>query len=254
MNFTVLTLFPDLMQAFFRHGMIARGIEKKLISGTCINIRDFALNKHKTVDDKPYGGGSGMVMKPEPLYSVILQAKEKSPESKVVILSPQGDRFNQDVAVSLAEQKQNLILVCGRYEGIDERIYTLLADEEISIGDYVLTGGELAAMVIIDAVARLIPGVLGKNDSYQSDTFMDDRLEYAQYTRPETFEGEAIPGILLSGNHEKIRLWRKKSSLQRTFLKRPDLFEKAKLNKEEKQILKQWCMELETLTGDTSAG
>jgi len=254
MNFTVLTLFPDLMQAFFRHGMIARGIEKKLISGTCINIRDFALNKHKTVDDKPYGGGSGMVMKPEPLYSAILYAKEKVPGSKVVILSPQGDRLNQDMAVDLAEKKQGLILICGRYEGIDERIYTLLADEEISIGDYVLTGGEMGAMVIIDSVARLIPGVLGGNDSYQSDSFMDDRLEYAQYTRPEIFEGEAIPNTLLSGNHEKIRLWRKKSSLQRTFLKRPDLFEKAKLNEEEKNILRQWCREIETLTGDTSAG
>jgi tRNA (guanine37-N1)-methyltransferase len=254
MNFTVMTLFPDLMQAFFRHGMIARGIEKKLISAACINVRDFAQDKHNTVDDRPYGGGSGMVMKPEPLYSAILQAKEKTPGAKTVILSPQGTGFDQDMAVSFARQKQNLILICGRYEGIDERIYTLLADEEISIGDYVLTGGELGAMVIIDAVARLIPGVLGKNDSYQSDSFMDDRLEYAQYTRPETFEGEAIPHVLLSGNHEKIRLWRKKSSLQRTFLKRPDLFEKTELNKEEKQILTQWCRELEALTGGTRVG
>ena len=250
MNFTVLTLFPELIHAFFRHGMIARGMEKKLISGTCINIRDFALDKHNTVDDKPYGGGSGMVMKPEPLYSAILEAQKKAPESKIVILSPQGDRFNQDMAVSLAGQQQDLILVCGRYEGIDERIYTLLADEEISIGDYVLTGGELGAMVIIDAVARLIPGVLGNNDSYQSDSFMDDRLEYAQYTRPETFEGEAIPEVLLSGNHEKIRLWRKKNSLQRTFLKRPELFEKTELNKEEKRILKQWCRELEAIRNE----
>jgi tRNA (guanine37-N1)-methyltransferase len=253
MNFTVLTLFPELMQAFFQNGMIARGIEKKLISGTCINIRDFALDRHKSVDDKPYGGGSGMVMKPEPLYSAILHAKEKVPGSRLVILSPQGDKFNQDMAISLANQGHGLILVCGRYEGIDERIYTLLADEEISIGDYVLTGGEIGAMVIIDSVARLIPGVLGKSDSFQSDTFMDDRLEYAQYTRPEIFKGERIPDILLSGNHEKIRLWRKKSSLQRTFLKRPDLFEKAELDKEEKNILRQWCRELETLTGDTHA-
>jgi tRNA (guanine37-N1)-methyltransferase len=253
MNFTVLTLFPELMQAFFQHGMIARGIDKNLISAACVNIRDFASDRHKTVDDKPYGGGSGMVMKPEILYSAILNAKDQNPESKIFILSPQGERFSQDMAISLAKQKQGLILICGRYEGIDERIYTLLADEEISIGDYVLTGGEIGAMAIIDSIARLIPGVLGKNESFQSDTFMDGRLEYAQYTRPEIFNKETIPEILLSGNHENIRLWRKKSSLQRTFLKRPDLFEKTALNEEEKNILRQWCSELQALTGENSA-
>lgn len=252
MNFTVLTLFPELMQTFFSHGMIARGIEKKLISSTCINIRDFASDRHKSVDDKPYGGGSGMVMKPEPLYSAIKQARENQADSKVIILSPQGNRYSQSRAISIAEKKQGLILVCGRYEGIDERIYKLLADEEISIGDYVLTGGEIGAMVIIDSVVRLIPGVLGKEDSFQSDSFMDERLEYAQYTRPEIFQKKSVPDILLSGNHEKIRHWRKKSSLQRTFLKRPDLFEKAALDREEKNILKQWCKELEMLIGDSS--
>ena len=169
------------------------------------------------------------------------------PASRVVVLTPQGNRFNQETALALAAEKQGLILVCGRYEGIDERVYSLLADEEISIGDYVMTGGELGAMVVMDAVARLIPGVLGSEASFLSDSFMDDRIEHAHYTRPEVFEDQKIPDILLSGNHEKIRLWRKKSSLQRTFLKRPDLFEKTPPDAEEKQMIRQWCRELEIL-------
>ena len=247
MDFTVLTLFPELIKAFFQHGMIARGIENNLITGHCINIRDFSTDRHKTVDDRPYGGGSGMVMKPEPLQAAILCAKNQRPDSRVVLLTPQGNRFSQEKALELAAQKKGLILVCGRYEGIDERVSSLLADEEISIGDYVMTGGELGAMVMMDTVARLIPGVLGSEASFLSDSFMDDRIEHAHYTRPEAFEGQKIPDILLSGNHEKIRLWRKKSSLQRTFLKRPDLFEKTALNAEEKKIVRQWCRELETL-------
>ena len=250
MNFTVLTLFPELIHSFFEHGMMARGIGKNLITGHCINIRDFSSDRHNTVDDRPYGGGSGMVMKPEPLKAAVLHAKKKNPESQVILMTPQGVRFNQDKAVALASRAKGLIFICGRYEGIDERIYTTLVDEEISIGDYVMTGGELASMVIIDSVARLIPGVLGSCDSSRTDSFMDDRLEYAQYTRPEEFEGQKIPEVLLSGNHEKIRLWRKTSSLQRTYLKRPDLFEKAALNAEEKKILKQWSQELEILAGE----
>jgi len=247
MDFTVLTLFPELINAFFQHGMIARGIQSRLIKGECINIRDFSTDRHNTVDDRPYGGGSGMVMKPEPLKAAVSCAKDRAPESTVILLTPQGKRFDQEKALELAGLKQGLILICGRYEGIDERIYSLVADEEISIGDYVMTGGELGAMVIMDAVARLIPGVLGSTESFQSDSFMDDRLEYAHYTRPEEFEGQKIPDILLSGNHENIRLWRKKSSLQRTFMKRPDLFEKTALSVEEKKIVRQWCRELETL-------
>ncbi len=247
MDFTVLTLFPELLDSFFSHGMISRGIEKKLITGSSINIRDFSTDRHNTVDDRPYGGGSGMVMKPEPLQAAILSARKKTPGSKVVLMSPQGNKFSQTVAQKLASKNEGLIFVCGRYEGIDERIYATLIDEEISIGDYVMTGGELASMAIIDSVARLIPGVLGCEKSSKSDSFSDDRLEYAQYTRPEEYEDIKVPEILLSGNHEKIRAWRQKSSLQRTFLKRPDLFEYATLSGEEKQILKQWCQELETL-------
>ena len=247
MDFMVLSLFPELINAFFQNGMISRGIENNLITGHCINIRDFSTDRHNTVDDRPYGGGSGMVMKPEPLNAAVLCAKNRAPESKVILLTPQGNKFNQEKALQLARLQQGLILICGRYEGIDERVYSLLVDEEISIGDYVMTGGELGAMVMIDTIARLIPGVLGSEESFRSDSFMDDRLEYAHYTRPEEFEGQKIPDILLSGNHEKIRQWRKKSSLQRTFLKRPDLFEKTVLNAEEKKIGRQWCRELETL-------
>ena len=247
MDFMVLSLFPELINAFFQNGMISRGIENNLITGHCINIKDFSTDRHNTVDDRPYGGGSGMVMKPEPLNAAVLCAKNRAPESKVILLTPQGNKFNQEKALQLARLQQGLILICGRYEGIDERVYSLLVDEEISIGDYVMTGGELGAMVMIDTIARLIPGVLGSEESFRSDSFMDDRLEYAHYTRPEEFEGQKIPDILLSGNHEKIRQWRKKSSLQRTFLKRPDLFEKTVLNAEEKKIVRQWCRELETL-------
>lgn len=247
MDFTVLTLFPELIASFFEHGMISRGIEKNLIKGHCINIRDFSTDRHNTVDDRPYGGGSGMVMKPEPLSAAIADAKKRTPESHVVLMTPQGRKFTQAKAMDLASRNEGLIFVCGRYEGIDERIYTTLVDEEISIGDYVMTGGELASMVMIDAISRLIPGVLGSCESSKSDSFTDDRLEYAQYTRPETFKDLNVPGVLLSGDHEKIRQWRKRSSLQRTFLKRPDLFKKGKLTEEEKKIVTQWCRELEIL-------
>lgn len=244
MNFTVLTLFPEIVEPFFNHGMIFRGIEKELITGCCINIRDFSVDRHKTVDDRPYGGGSGMIMKPEPLQAAIRAAKKADFNSRVILMTPQGKRFDQRQAEQLALENQGLIFVCGRYEGVDERIITQLIDEEISIGDYVMTGGEIAAITVIDSVTRLIPGVLGSCESSKSDSFSDDRLEYAQYTRPDVFEGQTVPQVLLSGNHEKIRQWRKRSSLQRTFLKRPDLFETSALDAEEKKILKQWGQEL----------
>ena len=247
MDFTVLTLFPELMDSFFSNGMISRGIEKKLITGKSINIRNFSTDRHNTVDDRPYGGGSGMVMKPEILQAAILHAKKKNPGFKVILMSPQGSKFNQKKALEYAAQCKGLIFVCGRYEGIDERVFTNHIDEEISIGDYVMTGGEVASMVIIDSTARLIPGVLGSQESYKSDSFTNDRLEYAQYTRPEEFGDLKVPQILLSGNHEKIRQWRKKSSLQRTFLKRPDLLEKKDLDEEEQIIIRQWVKELKTL-------
>ena len=248
MDFTVLTLFPEFLDAFFANGIIGRAMEQELISGSSINVRDFTTDRHHTVDDRPYGGGFGMVMKPDPLFKAIDAAKAKSPNSRVVLMTPQGKPFNQKTAENYAQgDTQGLIFICGRYEGIDERVYARHVDEEISIGDYVMTGGELAAMTIIDSVARLLPGVLGSCESFQSDSFSDDRLEYAHYTRPEVFEDMAVPEVLLSGNHGKIEEWRRSSSLKRTFLKRPDLFTQKAPDAEEKKILRQWCNELENL-------
>ncbi|WP_022667989.1 tRNA (guanosine(37)-N1)-methyltransferase TrmD [Desulfospira joergensenii] len=251
MKFTVLTLFPELVEVFFDHGMIGRAMERKLISGESINIRDFATDRHRTVDDRPYGGGSGMVMKPEPLGRAIRSAREKSPRAKVILMTPQGKRFNQEDACRMAEENQDLIFVCGRYEGIDERVHSLFVDEEMSIGDYVMTGGELAAMAIIDSTARLIPGVLGSEASPLADSFVDGRLEHAQYTRPERFEGIKVPEVLLSGDHGKVAQWRLKSGLTRTFLNRPDLFEQTRPSKEEKKVLLQWAQELKALAGES---
>ncbi len=246
MDFFVLTLFPEMVQAFFDHGMISRAIKQGIISGQTIQIRDFSRDRHHTVDDRPYGGGSGMVMKPEPLAAAVNQAKAESPNARVVLMTPQGESFHQQMALDLARSETALIFVCGRYEGIDERVITRLVDREISVGDYVMTGGELAAMVVMDAVSRLIPGVLGSSDSYASDSFMDDRLEHAQYTRPKTFMGDAVPDVLLSGDHGKIAQWRTRSSLARTFIKRPDLFEKNSPSPQEKVILQQWCKKLDS--------
>ena len=247
MNFTVLSLFPEFLEAFFNHGIIGRAVGQRLIRTQCINIRDFSTDKHNTVDDRPYGGGSGMVMKPEPLEAAVRAAKKEAPDARVILMSPQGGRFSQAKACELASGQKDLILVCGRYEGIDERVYDRLVDEEISMGDFVMTGGELAAMAVIDATARMIPGVLGGECSSQTDSFMDTRLEHAQYTRPESYQGMAVPEVLLSGNHERIRQWRKQSALARTFMKRPDLFDAQAPDQEEKEILAQWCREFEAL-------
>jgi tRNA (guanine37-N1)-methyltransferase len=245
MNFTVLTIFPEMMDAFWQNGMIKRAIENKIIAGSSICIRDFATDKHKATDDKPYGGGSGMVMKPEPLTHAIKQARETNPESKVILLSPQGRCFNKDIARELSGEK-GLVFVCGRYEGLDERIYPLI-DEELSIGDYVLTGGELASMVVVDAVARFVPGVLGSFDSAQKDTFENNLVEHAHYTRPPEFDGKKVPDVLLSGNHKNIEKWRLETSLKRTFLKRPDLLENRSFSDEEKEILLKWCRKIEEI-------
>ncbi|MCK5350340.1 MAG: tRNA (guanosine(37)-N1)-methyltransferase TrmD [Desulfobacula sp.] len=249
MDFTVLTLFPELVGSFFEHGMILRGIEKKLIKGHCINIRNFSTDRHNTVDDRPYGGGSGMIMKPEPLQAAILDAKKRTPESQVILMTPQGERFNQDKARELACRNEGLIFVCGRYEGIDERVCQKHVDEEVSMGDFVMTGGELAAMAVIDSVARLLPSVLGGDQSAEFDSFSNDRLEHDQYTRPFEFGQEKVPEVLLSGNHKMIDEWRTRSSIITTFIKRPDLFLTKGPSKEEKIILKELCQELEELIG-----
>ncbi len=248
MKFSVLTIFPEMVNAFAQYGIIRRAVESGRIAVDAIDIRDFAEGRHRVTDDRPYGGGSGMVMKPEPLAKAIESARRENPESPTILLTPQGRPFDQQTAESLARCK-GLVFVCGRYEGIDERICESYIDEEISIGDYVLTGGELAAMVIIDAVTRLVPGTLGNEASAASDTFSDDLLEHAHYTRPPIFENNAIPEVLLSGNHSAIEAWRLESSLIRTFLKRPDLMETRRLDHREKEILKKWMRHLETLIG-----
>ena len=239
MKFAALTIFPRMFASFTEHGMIRRAIERGQIELTTIDIRDFAPGRHRVTDDRPYGGGCGMVMKPEPLAGAIRAARDQLPGAMTVHLSPQGRVFNQPTARALAAEK-GLILVCGRYEGVDERVCQELIDTEVSIGDFILTGGELAAMVIIDAVARIIPGVLGGEDSAAKDTFSNGLLKHAQYTRPPVFEGESIPGELTSGHHARINRWRLESSLIRTFLKRPDLLKERLLNQEETDILGKW--------------
>ena len=252
MKFAVLTIFPDMFTRFWEFGIIGRAIKEKKISASALNIRDFASGKHRTTDDRPFGGGTGMIMKPEPLAKAIRFAKNALPGASVVLLSPQGRVFNQVMAGQLAALEE-LILVCGRYEGVDERISEELVDLEISIGDYVLTGGELAGMVVIDAVTRLIPGTLGCAESAQNDSFADGLLEYPQFTRPRNFEGAEVPEVLLSGNHQEIEKWRCESALIRTLLKRKDLLETRRLKKGEADILRKWLRDIETILENQSA-
>jgi tRNA (guanine37-N1)-methyltransferase len=238
MKFDILTLFPNMFSSPLRESILSKAIEKGLVQIRTINIRDYALDKHQVVDDTPYGGGQGMVMKIEPIARAIDSVKSQDPSAWIVYLTPQGRQFNQDIALGLSS-RSHLILLCGRYEGVDERVRDLFVDEEISIGDYILTGGELAAMVIIDAVSRLLPGVLGSDRSAKEDSFFDSLLEYPQYTRPSNFKGSCVPEILLSGDHSAISLWRRKKALERTSMRRPDLLVKAKLSEEDKKLLEE---------------
>jgi len=236
MRFDILTLFPGMFAGPFDESIIRRGRDKQLIDIAIHNIRDWATDRHQTTDDAPYGGGAGMVMKVEPLTACIESVKERHPASTVVMTSPQGRRLTHQVATELAG-RDGLIIVCGRYEGIDERVRTLCIEDDISIGDFVLSGGEIAAMTIVDAVTRLIPGVLGSEESAESDSFCDGLLEYPQYTRPPEFRGLAVPEILLSGNHELIRKWRRRESLRKTRQLRPDLMTEGDLTKEDRKLL-----------------
>lgn len=224
MNIDVLTLFPDFFQSLNSYSIIGRAIGEGKINLNCINIRDFSKDKHKRVDDYPFGGGPGMVMQIEPIYEAINSVK--TDDSKVIFLSPQGKRLNQEMAKSLSEEN-HIILLCGHYEGIDNRIIENYVDEELSIGDYVLTGGEIPAMVLIDCISRLIPGVLSSEESYMDESHYDGYLEYPQYTRPREFNGIKVPDILLSGDHAKIDKWRSEESIRITMEKRPDLIDKA---------------------------
>jgi tRNA (guanine37-N1)-methyltransferase len=249
MRILVLTIFPDMFAGLWSHGMVRRAIEQQAVSAQALNIRDFAADKHQVTDDRPYGGGSGMVMKPEPLAASIRAAQQMAPEARTILMTPQGRVFNQALARELAGLK-GLILVCGRYEGVDDRLCHDLIADELSIGDYVLTGGEIAAMAVIDAVTRLIPGVLGGEDSAERDSFSDGLLEHAHYTRPPVFEGAEVPDVLLSGHHGNIERWRLESSLMRTFVNRPDLLRSRPLNAEEAEVMRRWQARLGELLGE----
>lgn len=237
MNFHVLTLFPDMIRDGFQTSITGRAVEKGLLSLDTVNIRDFSVNKHNRVDDYPYGGGAGMVMQAEPVYLAYQSVAEKLPKKpKVLYMSPQGKVFNQRMAEELA-QEEEIVFLCGHYEGIDERVLEDIVDEEVSIGDYVLTGGELPALVIMDAVSRLVGGVLHNEDSAEFDSFHDNLLEYPQYSRPEVWRDKAVPPILMSGHHANVEKWRREQSLIRTLERRPDLLENANLTKQDKKFL-----------------
>ncbi len=233
----VITLFPDMFKAITEQGVSGRAVKNGLIQVQCWNPRDFTHDKHRTVDDRPYGGGPGMLMMVQPLRDAILAAKAAAGgDAKVIYLSPQGRRLDQPGVEELSTNEK-LILICGRYEGIDERIIQSLVDEEWSIGDYVLSGGELPAMTLIDAVSRLVPGVLGKMASAEQDSFSEGLLDCPHYTRPECLDGESVPSVLLSGNHENIKRWRAEQSLIRTFIRRPDLIKNLALTDQQENIL-----------------
>lgn len=243
MKFDVLTLFPDMFGAVLGESIIGRAQKDNLIEINAVNIRDFSKDKHRRVDDYPYGGGTGMVMQPQPIYDAFLSIVEKLEyKPPVIYMSPQGRVFNQEIAMEISKQN-HVILLCGHYEGIDERVIEEIVTCELSIGDYVLTGGELAAMVVIDAVSRLVPGVLAGEEAYSQDSHYNGLLEYPQYTRPPEFNEKTVPDILLSGHHANINKWRHLQSLLRTRSKRLDLFNKYKLSREEKKLLEDYPTE-----------
>jgi tRNA (guanine37-N1)-methyltransferase len=239
MKCDVLTIFPEIFNAYLSEGMLKRASQKGLIDIHVHNLRDYTKDKHRTVDDYPYGGGSGMVMKPDPFFAAIEALNPEPLNRRVITLSPAGKQFNQEMALELSTEPRQLIFLCGRYEAVDERVRIALADDELSIGDYVLTGGELPSLVIIDAVARLIPGVLGDEHSAEIESFSWGILDYPHYTRPPEFEGLKVPEVLLSGNHKDIEKWRRKEALRRTVLRRPDLLEKFSLTEEDKKLMNE---------------
>ncbi len=243
-QFFVLTLFPEMIQQTLSHSIMGRAQKEGHISVEAINIRDYTLNKQKHVDDYPYGGGAGMVMQAQPIYDAYQSIAEKARGARVVYMTLQGRPFTQRIAEELSKE-ENLVFLCGHYEGIDERIIEEIVTDEISLGDFVLTGGELAAITIIDAVSRLVPGVLGKEDSFADESFSDGLLEYPQYTRPPIFHGKEVPEILLSGHHANIAKWRRDQSLIRTVKKRPDLLETAELTAKERQFVERLREELQ---------
>jgi tRNA (guanine37-N1)-methyltransferase len=238
MKIDVLTLFPEMFSGVFGHSILHKAAEKSAVHYNVVNFREYADNKHNTVDDYPYGGGAGMVLKPQPIFDAVEALRDTAGASKprVILLCPQGERHSQKKAEELAKE-EHLIFICGHYEGYDERIREHVVTDEISIGDYVLTGGELGAMVIIDSVVRLLPEVLGNEESHMKDSFSTGLLEHPHYTRPAEFRGLKVPDVLISGNHKLIEEWRNKEALRRTLLRRPDLLEKIELTPEQEKWL-----------------
>jgi len=238
MNINILTIFPEIFDVL-NSGVLSKAIKNKIISFDTLDIRKNASNKHNHVDSKPYGGGEGMVMNAEPIVKTLKQIDQKN-LGKVLFMSPQGERLNQNKVISLSKLK-NITIICGRYEGIDQRVIDKYVDEEISVGDFILSGGEYAAICLIDAISRHIPGTLGNKDSYLKDTFSNGLLKGDVYAKPENFDSMQVPEVLLSGNHQKIEQWRKENSLLKTFIKRPDLLKDIKLTKKQKKLLEEWA-------------
>ena len=238
MRFDILSIFPEMFAPLINYGIVGRAVKGGLIEINLVNIRDFGEGPHLMTDDRPFGGGDGMVMKPEPIFRALESIPRVKGDRKVILLTPQGQLFDQAIARRLTKLKQ-IVLVCGRYEGVDERVRSTYVDMELSIGDYILTGGELPAMIIVEVVSRLVPGVLGGVRSNLEESFEDYLLEYPQYTRPRVFQGEAVPSVLLSGDHGRIQLWRRSQSIKRTLERRPDLLEKTHLSEMDKSILEE---------------
>lgn len=247
MRCDVLTLFPDMVLSVLDESIIKRAREKGLLDIRVINIRDFTMNKHRTADDYPYGGGAGMVLKAEPILRAVDTIREEEKDPRIILLSPQGRRYDQSLAQELSTEQRKVVFLCGHYEGIDERVKIYLSPEEISIGDYVLTGGELAALVVIDSAVRLIPGVLGDSSSVNDESF-NGILDYPHYTRPPEFRDIKVPPVLLSGDHYKISVWRRKQALLNTLKKRPDLLSDENLSEADKKILMEIEEDLADLT------
>jgi len=238
-KFHVVTIFPEMLETYLGFSILKRAIRNNIVSVEIHNLRDYSPNKHKTVDDSPFGGGAGMVMKPDPFFRIVEALWPEKEKRKIIMLSPRGRLFSQDSAMELSHEEKDIIFFCGRYEAIDQRVSDYLVDEEISIGDYILTGGELPALVIIDAVARLIPGVLGDFGSTEEESFSWGLLDYPHYTRPEHFQGMSVPGVLMSGNHREINRWRKKQAIKTTLEKRPELLERYVLTDKDRELLEE---------------
>ena len=245
MKCDIITIFPDIFHSYLSEGIMKKALQKGIIEINVHNLRDYTKDKHRTVDDYPYGGGAGMVMKPEPFFRALETLFPDAAQRRVIMLSPAGKQFDQNMAMEFSEDDRRLVLLCGRYEAIDERVRTALTHDEVSVGDYILTGGELPALVIIDAVSRLIPGVLGDEHSAEVESFSWGILDYPHYTRPSLFRGLTVPEVLISGHHRDIERWRRREALKRTLQRRPELLEKCRLSDEDERFIREIKEELQ---------